>query len=179
MSASLQHETSQAHEASDERASASGAGHGFEAGGVTRRSSPACSPACNTRHRRHARRQMNEPAPAGQSAGSGLVAHVASIPCMFAILQHETSQAREASDDRAGASGAGRGFEACGITRRPSPACWLPCHTRHRRHARRQMKEPAPVGQGAGSRPVASLGVHLLHVRTPATRDTAGTRGVR
>eukprot|EP00964_Phaeocystis_antarctica_P153905 scaffold122350_cov39-Phaeocystis_antarctica.AAC.1 len=67
---------------------------------------------------------------------------------MFASLQHETPQAREASDERAGASGAGRGFEACGVTRRSSPACSRSCNTRHRRHARRQMNEPAQVGQG-------------------------------
>eukprot|EP00964_Phaeocystis_antarctica_P030958 scaffold17522_cov62-Phaeocystis_antarctica.AAC.2 len=66
---------------------------------------------------------------------------------MFAFLQHETLQAREASDERAGASGAGRGFEACGVTRRPSPACSPPCHTRHCRHARRQMKVPAPAAR--------------------------------
>ena len=39
------------------------------------------------------------------------------------------------------------------------------------------MNEPAPVGQGAGSRPVASHGVHPLHIRTPATRDIADTQG--
>eukprot|EP00964_Phaeocystis_antarctica_P053777 scaffold31588_cov64-Phaeocystis_antarctica.AAC.4 len=206
MFALLQHEASQAREASDGRAGASGAGRGFEACGVTGRSSPACSLPCNTRHRRHARRQMKERTPVGQVAGSRPVA---------------SPGAREASDRGAGASGAGRGFEACGVTRRSSPACWLACNTRHRRHARRQMKEPAPaqgtgrgfeacgvtgrpspacslpchtrhrrhagrqmkesapVGQGAGLRPMASHGVHLLHVREPATRDIAGTRGVR
>ena len=98
---------------------------------------------------------------------------------MFAHLQHEASQARKASDEGAGASGAGRRFEACGVTGRPSAACSRPCNTRHRRHARRQIKERAPVGQGEGSRPVVSRGVHPLHVREPATRDIAGMQGVR
>eukprot|EP00964_Phaeocystis_antarctica_P053773 scaffold31587_cov51-Phaeocystis_antarctica.AAC.2 len=49
--------------------------------------------------------------------------HLATICCMFALLQHETYQAREASDERAGASGAGRGFEVCGGTGRSSAAC--------------------------------------------------------
>eukprot|EP00964_Phaeocystis_antarctica_P018385 scaffold10159_cov63-Phaeocystis_antarctica.AAC.1 len=114
---------------------------------------------------------MKEPAPAGQGVGSvrGLWRHQASICRMFAFLQHETSQARGASDERAGASGAGRGSEASGVTWRPSAACSRSCNTRHRTHASRQMEGPAPVGQGAGSRPVASRGVHLLHVRIPAT----------
>eukprot|EP00964_Phaeocystis_antarctica_P069593 scaffold42307_cov38-Phaeocystis_antarctica.AAC.1 len=90
----------------------------------------------------------------GRGQVRGLWRHKAFIPCMLAFLQHETLQAREASDDRAGASGAGRGFEACGVTWRSSPACSHPCNTRHRRHARRQMNEPAQVGQGVGSRPV-------------------------
>ena len=38
------------------------------------------------------------------------------------------------------------------------------------------MNEPVPVGQGAGSRPVASQGDHPLHVRIAATRDIAGTQ---
>eukprot|EP00964_Phaeocystis_antarctica_P029873 scaffold16842_cov42-Phaeocystis_antarctica.AAC.1 len=88
---------------------------------------------------------MKERAPVGHRARvRGLWRHLASIPCMLAILQHETSQVREASDERAGASGAGRGFEACGVTGRPSPACSRSCNTRHCRHARRQMNEPAP-----------------------------------
>ena len=109
----------------------------------------------------------------------GLWRHEASIPCMFACLQHETSQAREASDERAGASWAGRGFEASGVTWQSSPACWHSCNTRHRRHARRRMRELAPVGRGRCSRPVASRGVHPLHVGIPATQDIAGMRGVR
>ena len=135
----LQHETSHTRKASDERAGASGAGRGFEACGVTRPSSPACTRTYSTRHRRHARRQMNEPALEWEGAVvRGLWGHSASIPCMFAFLQHKTSQAREASDEGAYASGAGRGFEACGVTGLPSSACSHPCNTRHRTHARRQ-----------------------------------------
>ena len=92
----LQHETSHTRKASDERAGASGAGRGFEACGVTRPSSPACTRTYSTRHRRHARRQMNEPALEWEGAVvRGLWGHSASIPCMLACLQHEISQARE------------------------------------------------------------------------------------
>eukprot|EP00964_Phaeocystis_antarctica_P018387 scaffold10159_cov63-Phaeocystis_antarctica.AAC.3 len=95
--------------ASDERAGASGAWRGFEACGVTRHSPLACLLHCNTRHHRHARRQMNEQAPAGARV-RGLWRYKAFICRMFAFLQHETPQAREASDERAGASGARRRF---------------------------------------------------------------------
>ena len=122
--------------------------------------------------RRRSRRQW------GRAWVRGLWRHEAFIPCMFAQLQQKTSQARKASDEGAGASAAGRGFEACGVTRRPSAACSLHCNTRHCRHVRRQMKGPAPAGQGAGSRPVGSRGLHLLHVGKPATRGTARTPGV-
>eukprot|EP00964_Phaeocystis_antarctica_P069594 scaffold42308_cov63-Phaeocystis_antarctica.AAC.1 len=98
----------------------------------------------------------------GAGRGLRLWRHRATICCMFALLQHETSQGREASDE--GASGAGRRFEACGVTRSSSPACSHSCNTRHRRRARRQMIKPALAGQGAGSRPVDSHGVHVLHV---------------
>ena len=137
MSASLQHETSQAHEASDERAGASGAGHGFEAGGVTRRSSPACSPACNTRHRRHTRRQMNELAPVGQGTGSRPVAIHGVHPLHVGIpATRDIAGTRGRQRKKQAPGGSGRRFEACGVTGRPSPACPLPCDTRHRRHAR-------------------------------------------
>ena len=121
---------------------------------------------------------MKDLAPPGRARVRGLWRHEAFIPCMFASLQHETSQAHEASDERAGASGARRRFEACRLTWRSSAACSLPCNTRHRRHARRQMKDLAPPGKGVGSRPVASRGVHLMHVCFPATRYIAGTPGV-
>ena len=174
----LQHETSQAREASDESAGASGAGRGFEACGVTGRPSPACSRTCNTRHRRHASASDKRAAASGARARvRGLWRHEASILCMQASQQHETSQAREASDERAGASGAGRGFKACGVTWRSSPACSHTCNTRHRRHAGRHIKEPTPLGQGTGSKAVDSHGVHVLHARIPATRNIAG--GVR
>ena len=168
--------------ASDERGGASVVGREFEACGVTGRPSASYLYSCNTRHRRHARAS-------DERAGASVVARefeacgLASPGVHLLHIRHpatrDTAEAREASDERAGTSGGGRGFEACGVTGRSSAACSHPCHTRHRRHARRQMIEPVPVGQGAGSRPVASPGDHLLHVRPPATRGIAGTRGVR
>ena len=149
MSAILQHEIPC--EASDKRAGASGAWRGFKACGVTWRSSPASSRTCNTRHRRHARRQMKAPAPVGPGAGSRPVAspdvhplHVR-VPATRDIAGTRVRQINEPPP-----VGRGRGFEACGVTRRPSPACSLSCNTRHHRHARRQMNEPPPVGRGRG-----------------------------
>ena len=95
---------------------------------------------------------------------------------MFVNLQHGAIARTRPSANRAGASGEGRGFEARKLSRLPCAACSRPCNTRHRTHAGRQPLEPAPAGRGAGSRPVNSPGVHVLHIREPATRGIAGTR---
>ena len=87
---------------------------------------------------------MHELAPAGVSQVRGPYTHWASMCCMFAFLQHETSQAREGVEG-AGASGAGRGFEGRRLTRRSCAASPPSCNTRHHTHAGRQPLEPAPA----------------------------------
>ena len=72
----------------------------------------------------------------------------------------------------------GRGFEGRRLTRRSCAASSHPCNTRHRTQARCQSMEPAPARKGAGSRPINSPSVHVLHVRLTATRGIARTRGV-
>ena len=149
-----------------------GAGHGFEACGVTGRSSPASAHPCNARHRRHVRASDERARASGAGARvRGLWRHVAVIPCMFANLHHETLQARELSGEAGGASGAGHGFKACGVTWRAFPACSLACNTRHRRHTRRQMIEPAPAGAGRG---FEACGV--TRRSSPASSHTCNTR---
>eukprot|EP00964_Phaeocystis_antarctica_P038114 scaffold21819_cov65-Phaeocystis_antarctica.AAC.3 len=95
---------------------------------------------------------------------------------MFAYLQHGTSHAWAWHQPLEPAKVGEARVRGRRLTRPSSAACSRAC-TRYRRHARRQINEPAPAGQGAGSRPVASRGDHPLHVREPATRDIAGTRG--
>ena len=72
----------------------------------------------------------------------------------------------------------GRGFEGRRLTQRSCAASAPPCNTRHRTQARCQSMEPAPARKGAGSRPINSPSVHVLHVRLTATRGIARTRGV-
>ena len=180
MFAFLQHETSQARERQMNEPAPVGQGAGSRPV-ASRGVHPLHVGIPATRDITAARRQKNELVPVGHCASSRPVAspgvhplHVRP-PATRDIAGTRGRQMNETSP----VSGEGRGFEACGVTGRPSPACWLACNTRHRRHTRRQMKGPAPAGEGAGSRPVASLGEHLLHVRAPATRSIAGTRGVR
>ena len=147
----------------------------FEARILTGRPCAACSPSCNTRHRRHAR-ASKEPAPVGLGAGSRAVDsrgdHVLHLrhPATRGITRTlGVSRWSRRQHVR-------RRFEGRRLTGRSCAACSLDCNTRQRTHARCQPMEPAPVGEGAGLRAVDSPGVHVLHVCEPATRGNARTR---
>ena len=84
---------------------------------------------------------------------------------MFANLQHETSQAREASEEGAGASGAGARVR--GLWRHMAFICCMFAFLQHETsEAHEALEEGAGASgaEGASSRPVASRGVHVLHV---------------
>ena len=130
----------------------------------------------------HARRQPEmEPAPAVRGVRGfegGCVTGRPSAACSRTCNTRQRTHARGASArDGAGASGGrARGFEGGCITVRPSAACSHSCDTRQRTHTRRASARNGAGASGAGrrgSRAVASPGVHLLHVRAPATRGRA------
>ena len=124
--APLQHETAHARAASAKGSRrAARTGRGFEGRWLTRRSSAACSPSCNTRQRTHARRQPR---------GAG------------------------GSEERARVRGAVDSLGVHLLHVRP-PATRDSARTRGVSHGSRRQR-----GAGAGSRAVASPGVHLLHV---------------
>jgi len=109
----------------------------------------------------------------------GPLAHRASICCIFAPLQHETAHARAASANRAG--GSEERARVRGPLRHKASICCMFASLQHETaHARAASAKGAggQRGAGAGSRAIGSRGVHLLHVRVPATRDSARTRGV-
>ena len=116
----------------------------FEDRRLTGRPCAACSPSCNTRHRRHAR-ASKEPAPVGLGAGSRAVDsrgdHVLHLrhPATRGITRTlGVSRWSRRQHVR-------RRFEGRRLTGRSCAACSLDCNTRQRTHARCQPMEPAPV----------------------------------
>ena len=103
----------------------------------------------------------------------GLWHHDATMPSMFALLQHGgTARTPGVSQwRRRPEQGRGRRFEGCCFTLRSCPPCSRTCNT-EAPHARRASANGAGAsrGEGAGSRAVASPCDHALHVRVAATR---------
>ena len=178
MYAPLQNEASHARESSANEVGASGAGSGFEGRRLTRRACAACLRPCNTMHCTHACQQPMELAPAGKGAGLRPI-NSPGVHVLHARQPATRSIARTRGFSRwSRRQRGGRGFEGRRLTRRSCAASSHPCNTRHRTQARCQSMEPAPAGKGAGSRLVNSPGVHVLHVREPATPGIARTRGI-
>ena len=152
------------------------------------RPSAACSRPCDTRQRTHTRGASARDA-AGASGGrargfeGGCVTRRPSAACSRPCDTRQRTRHAWGVSQRCSRRQRGQGvwgFEGGCVTRRPSAACSRPCDTRQRTHTRGASARDAAGASGGracgGSRAVASHGVHLLHVRAPATRGSARTR---